>query len=277
MKPLQLSFSPCPNDTFMFDAMIHHKVDTEGLEFDVRFEDIETLNLSAVNGIPDITKLSTKALSQVLDQYRVINSGAALGFGVGPLLLSREPLPGWEDRISNFRFGIPGKLTTANFLLDFAFPVKKSKTEMIFSEIEDALLSGKIDIGLVIHESRFTYQKKGLNKLLDLGAYWEEKTGLPIPLAAIVVKRGLVREVQQKIDRVLRRSIEYAFLNPESSLSFVQSHSQEMDADIVKRHIDLYVNDFSIDLGDLGKSSLIRLLKNFIPYLDEETLFVPQP
>jgi 1,4-dihydroxy-6-naphthoate synthase len=274
MKPITLSFSPCPNDTFMFDAMIHHKVDTEGLEFEVSYRDIETLNQQALLGKPDITKLSSKALSLVLENYIVLNSGAALGFGVGPLLLSKTPLSHWQSQISELRFGIPGKLTTANFLLDFAFPGPKTKIEMVFSEIEDGLLNDKIDIGLVIHESRFTYQKRGLNKLLDLGTYWEEKTGLPIPLAGIVVKKTLSHSTQLKIERILRKSIAFAFANPHSSLSYVQEHSREMEPEVVQNHIRLYVNEFSLDLGISGKVALLTLLKTFDPGLKEDSIFL---
>lgn len=274
MKPITLSFSPCPNDTFMFDAMIHHKVDTEGLEFEVSYRDIETLNQQALLGKPDITKLSSKALSLVLENYIVLNSGAALGFGVGPLLLSKTPLSHWQSQISELRFGIPGKLTTANFLLDFAFPGPKTKIEMVFSEIEDGLLNDKIDIGLVIHESRFTYQKRGLNKLLDLGTYWEEKTGLPIPLAGIVVKKTLSHSTQLKIERILRKSIAFAFANPHSSLSYVQEHSREMEPEVVQNHIRLYVNEFSLDLGIRGKVALLTLLKTFDPGLKEDSIFL---
>jgi 1,4-dihydroxy-6-naphthoate synthase len=260
----------------MFDALIHHKVDTEGLEFEVHYEDIETLNLSALEGQPDITKLSTKALSLVLESYSILNSGAALGFGVGPLLLSRSEIPDWEQKMETFRIGIPGQLTTANFLLDFAFPVKKHKTELVFSEIEDSILQSKIDIGLVIHESRFTYRKKGLHKLLDLGTYWEEKTGLPIPLAAIAVKKSLPPNIKLKVDRVLKRSIEFAFAYPESSMDFVRSLSQDMDEDVVKKHIGLYVNSFSLDLGALGKSALVKLFNSFNPELNREDVFLMQ-
>jgi len=274
ISPLKLSFSPCPNDTFMFDALIHHKVDTEGLEFEVHYEDIETLNQNALAGNPDITKLSTKALSLVLDHYIILNSGAALGFGVGPLLLSKTEIPDWENSIPSFLFGIPGKLTTANFLLDFAFPQEKKKKEILFSEIENSLIDQTIDIGLVIHESRFTYQKKGLHKLLDLGTYWEENTGLPIPLAAIAVKRSLPKETSLKIDRVLRRSISFAFENPDSSMDFIRSLSQEMDPDVVKSHVALYVNDYSLDLGPAGKSAILKLFQTFNPHMKEANLFL---
>jgi 1,4-dihydroxy-6-naphthoate synthase len=274
MIPLKLSFSPCPNDTFMFDAMIHHKIDTEGLRFEVQYQDIETLNQEALKGIPDISKLSTKAISLVLDQYRILSSGAALGFGVGPLLLSKSPIANWEHKIKDLTFGIPGRLTTANFLLDFAFPENKTKVELLFSEIEENLLNETIDIGLVIHETRFTYQKKGLCKLLDLGAYWEEKTHLPIPLAAIVANRNLPYETQKKVERVLHRSISFAFQNPDSSLEYTQSHSQEMEPEIVKSHINLYVNQYSLNLGSMGKEALLTLLKTIHPALKQEGIFL---
>jgi len=258
----------------MFDAMIHHKIDTEGLEFQVSYQDIETLNQEALKSSPDITKLSTKALSLVLKEYRVLNTGAALGFGVGPLLLAKSPIENWKEKIDQFKIGIPGELTTANFLLDYAFPQKKNKIQMVFSSIEEAIVNHTIDLGLVIHESRFTYSQKGLYSLLDLGSYWEEKTGLPIPLAGIVVRRSLGEEVQWKINRVLRRSIEFAFANPSSSLEYVQSHSQEMEADIVQKHINLYVNDFSLDLGEKGKNAFLILLKTMDENYLENQVFI---
>ncbi len=280
-RKLSLYYSPCPNDTFMFDAMIHHKIDTEGLEFEVYYEDIEKLNQGALQGTPDMTKLSTKTISLVLDKYRILNSGAAIGFGVGPLLLAKEIVPNWKENIFNYKIGIPGVNTTANFLLDYAFPEniepglpKKIKIEMVFYEIETALLNRKIDLGLVIHESRFTYEKRGLKKLLDLGSYWEEKTGLPIPLAGIVVRKTIPYPIQIRLDRVLKRSIEYAFTNPQSSLAYIRAHSQEMEDEVIQKHIHLYVNELSLDLGLQGRNAFLTLFKYFNSELIREEIFL---
>ncbi|MGN6639893.1 MAG: menaquinone biosynthesis family protein, partial [Mucilaginibacter sp.] len=191
---LTLGFSPCPNDTFIFDALIHHKIDTEGLEFEVFYDDVETLNQKAFRGELDITKLSYHAFAYVADKYILLDAGSALGFGVGPLLISKNDygdLSSLKTQISNLRIGIPGKYTTANFLLGLALPDATNKQEIVFSEIEDALLDEKIDVGLIIHENRFTYQDKGLKKIIDLGDFWEKQTGCAIPLGGIVANRKL--------------------------------------------------------------------------------------
>jgi 1,4-dihydroxy-6-naphthoate synthase len=253
---LTLGFSSCPNDTFIFDAMIHHKIDTEGMEFECVIEDVETLNRKAFAGELDITKLSYHAFAYIADQYVLLNAGSALGFGVGPLLISKEEISNLKSQISNLRVGIPGKLTTANFLLSLAFPELTNKKEMLFSEIENALLKGEIDLGLIIHENRFTYEQKGLKKIIDLGEYWEKETGCAIPLGGIVVNRNLPKDIQLKIDRVLRNSVEYAFAHPHSSYDFVRAHSQEMSEEVMYKHIDLYVNKYSIDLGTEGRKAV---------------------
>jgi 1,4-dihydroxy-6-naphthoate synthase len=276
---LTLGFSPCPNDTFIFDAMIHHKIDTEGLEFEVFFDDVETLNQKAFLGQLDITKLSYHAFAFVAGQYVLMDAGSALGFGVGPMLISKRDisisdLAGGETTMSNLKIGIPGKYTTANFLLGLAFPHATNKVELVFSEIEDALLTGKIDVGLIIHENRFTYQDKGLKKIIDLGDYWEQQTGCAIPLGGIVANRNLPAEVQHKINRVLRRSVEFAFANPKSGLEFIRAHAQEMSEEVMYKHIDLYVNQYSVDLGPEGKKAIKLLFdtareKNIIPEISE--------
>ncbi len=267
---LSLGFSPCPNDTFIFDALIHHKIDTEGLDFEVHYDDVETLNHKAFNGELDITKLSYHAYAYAIEKYVLLNSGSALGFGVGPLLICKrhelvEWLSGNSDRGSavsdEWLVGIPGNYTTANFLLGLAFPTLTNKQEMVFSAIEQALLDERIDLGLIIHENRFTYQEKGLYKISDLGDYWERTTGAPIPLGGIVAKRQLPEEIQHRIDRVIRRSVEYAFANPKSGLDFIRSHAQEMSEEVMYKHIELYVNAFSVSLGDEGKTA-IRTLFN---------------
>lgn len=260
---LTLGFSPCPNDTFIFDALIHHKIDTEGLEFEVFFDDVETLNQKAFKGALDITKLSYHAFAYVVDQYALLDSGSALGFGVGPLLISKFgiSISDLQENAMKYRIGIPGKYTTANFLLGLAFPEAKNKQEMVFSGIEDALLNDEIDIGLIIHENRFTYQDKGLHKILDLGDYWEKQTGCAIPLGGIVVSRKLAPDVQLKINRVLRRSVEFAFDNPKSGLDFIRKHSQEMSEEVMYKHIDLYVNQYSVNLGTEGRKAINLLFE----------------
>ncbi|MBE9586907.1 1,4-dihydroxy-6-naphthoate synthase [Mucilaginibacter sp. JRF] len=263
---LTLGFSPCPNDTFIFDALIHHKIDTEGLEFEVFYDDVETLNQKAFSGELDITKLSYHAFAYVAEKYVLLDSGSALGFGVGPMLISKKDYAAGNDvdsiisnlrsNISNLKIGIPGKYTTANFLLGLAFPEATNKQELVFNEIEDALLTEKIDIGLIIHENRFTYQDKGLKKIIDLGDYWEKKTGCPIPLGGIVANRNLPADVQHKVNRVLRKSVEYAFANPKSGLEFIRQHAQEMSEEVMYKHIELYVNKYSVDLGTEGKKAI---------------------
>ena len=211
---LTLGFSPCPNDTFIFDALIHHKIDTEGLEFEVFYDDVETLNQKAFRGDLDITKLSYHAFAYVADRYVLLDAGSALGFGVGPLLISKREMPVAELDNAKHKIGIPGKYTTANFLLGLALPNATNKQEMVFSEIEDALLDEKIDAGLIIHENRFTYQNKGLKKIIDLGDYWEKLIGCAIPLGGIVANRKLPLDIQHKINRILKKSVEFAFANP---------------------------------------------------------------
>lgn len=292
---LTLGFSPCPNDTFIFDALIHHKIDTEGLTFEVFFDDVETLNQKAMRAELDITKLSFHAFAYVTENYVLLDSGSALGFGVGPLLISSQQsaVSGQQSDISNevsgigyqvsgircqasntfhlqpstfhlppisgLKIGIPGKYTTANFLLSLAYPDAKNKTEMLFSEIEQALIDGQIDLGLIIHENRFTYQEKGLHKVIDLGEYWEQLTGSAIPLGGIIVKRTLPDEVKLKVNRVLRRSVEYAFANPKSGIEFIRQHSQEMSEEVMYKHIELYVNKYSVELGEEGRKAVTLL------------------
>lgn len=269
---LSLGFSPCPNDTFIFDAMIHQKIDTEGLSFEVSYDDVEALNQKAFGSELDITKLSYHAYAYLTENYVLLHSGSALGFGVGPLLICNQVeyatidieslRPQSSDlrlqtsvlspQTSNLRIGIPGKYTTANFLLSLAFPEAKNKIEMKFFEIESALLNKQIEMGVIIHENRFTYQEKGLKKIIDLGEFWEDLTKGPIPLGGIMIKRNLPEEIKQKVNRIIRRSVEYAFAHPESGMDFICSLSQEMSKDVIKKHIALYVNKFSVDLGEIG-------------------------
>lgn len=258
-SPLSLGFSPCPNDCFIFDAMVHGKIDTEGLHFNVVMEDVETLNDLAFKQALDVTKLSFHAFAYVLKHYLLLDSGSALGNNCGPLLISKHNYE--KSQVSELKIAIPGKYTTANLLLSLAFPDAKNKVEMIFSDIEDAVLSGKVDAGLIIHESRFTFESKGLVKIIDLGEFWEDLSKAPIPLGGIVVKRNLDEEIKQKINRVLKRSVQYAFANPSASLDFIKANAQEMSTDIMYKHIELYVNDFSLDLGQRGRGAIELLFE----------------
>jgi len=260
---LTLGFSPCPNDTFIFDAMIHHKIDTEGLQFKVSYDDVETLNHKTFNKELDISKLSFHAYAYAVDDYVLLDAGSALGFGVGPLLITKNQAyiaalgsPGNQAAPSHLTVAIPGKYTTANFLLGLAFPALQHKEIRVFSAIEDAVLQGAVDLGLIIHENRFTYQEKGLFKVIDLGDFWEKETGCAIPLGGIVVRRSFPDEMKQRINRVLRRSVEFAFEHPTSGIDFIRQHAQAMRDEVMYKHIDLYVNQYSVDLGEEGRQAV---------------------
>ncbi|MBR9921629.1 MAG: 1,4-dihydroxy-6-naphthoate synthase [Bacteroidetes bacterium] len=259
---IQLGFSPCPNDTFIFDALIHQRIDTGNLTFKAVMEDVEALNRMALRGELEMTKLSFHALGHMLDKYQLLDAGSALGKGVGPLLIARKPLS--REEIIKGPIAIPGKYTTANFLLGLAYPEAKNKVEILFSDIEDAVLSGKVTAGLIIHENRFTYQDKGLVKLIDCGEFWESKTGLPIPLGGICVRRDLPDAVKQDINRLLRQSVEYAFANPKESLPFIRAHAQEMEEEVMYKHIELYVNDYSVDLGAEGRKAVAKMFEKAV-------------
>ena len=255
---LTLGFSPCPNDCFIFDALLHGKIDTEGLKFKPVIEDVEALNKKAFKGKLDISKLSFFTYAQVQRKYVLLDSGAALGFGVGPLVVAKpETLNLKPETI----VAIPGKNTTANLLFSLAFPKAKNKTEILFSEIENAVLNGKVDAGVIIHESRFTYKQKGLKKIIDLGEWWKQKTKSPIPLGGIAIKKSFPKELQKKAERIIRRSVEFAFAHPNSSKNFIKKHSQAMDDKVIKQHIGLYVNQYSLSLGVKGKKAVSLLLK----------------
>ena len=254
---LTLGFSPCPNDTFIFDALIHQKIDTEDLEFDVFFADVEQLNRWALEAKLDVTKLSFSAFANCIPEYVLLDSGSAVGRNCGPLLIKKPS----TILTSESEISIPGKQTTANLLLSIAYPEYCNKVEVLFSEIENKILSGNTDAGLIIHENRFTYQQKGLEKVKDLGMFWEKETALPLPLGGIVIRRGFSFQIQKKMERVLRRSIDYAFKNTESSLEFVMHHAQEMEKDVIDAHISLYVNRYSVSLGKQGRDAIQLLLR----------------
>ncbi len=256
-----LGFSPCPNDTFIFDALVNKKIDTEGVDFEVVLEDVETLNQWSMQGKLDVSKISYGVLPLVLDRYELLDAGGALGKGVGPLLIAREPIPlsGINDRT----VAIPGQRTTAHLLFSLAFPEMKNKEFTIFSAIEDAVLNGKVDCGVIIHENRFTYQKRGLVKLIDLGEFWEKETGAPIPLGGIVMKRGSDDALAHKINRLIRKSLEYAFARYPELPAYVRAHAQEMEEQVMRQHIDLYVNDYSLSLGEDGRKAVNVLLETW--------------
>lgn len=254
---LSLSFSTCPNDTFMFDAMVHGKIDTEGLSFNITMADVEELNRKAFIENVDITKLSYHAYAYVAGSYQLLDSGSALGFQNGPLLISKDKYLIHE--VPGLTVAIPGKYTTANLLFSIKYPHVKAVKELPFFEIEDAISAGNADAGVIIHENRFTYKEKGLEKIIDLGQDWEDTTGHAIPLGGIVVKRCLPLDVKQKIERVLRRSVEFAFNNPGESYGFVKKYAQELNEEVIKKHIRLYVNEFSVSLRQKGKMAIETL------------------
>ncbi len=273
MNKIKIGFSTCPNDTFMFDALVHKKIDTKGLDFDVTLADIEELNNLTKQGKIDVLKTSFHNYAYVSDKYVLLDSGSALGKNNGPILISKYKI--YPDEISDLHIAIPGEKTTANLLLSIAYPNVKKKTEYIFSDIEDVVLSKEVDAGLIIHENRFTYAKKGLKKIIDFGEYWEEKLKSPIPLGGIVIKRSLKYELQLTINKLIRQSIEYAYLHKGSAEKFIKENAQEMNDEVIQKHIDLYVNSYSINLGKKGREA-INVLYNkanslgIIPKMNEQ-------
>ena len=255
-KILTLGFSPCPNDTFMFDALVNEKIDTNGFSFDVKLSDIEKLNQQAIKGELDITKISFGVYLRIKDTYELLTAGSALGIGVGPLLISKKEFSNPQKEIKTV--AIPGKNTTAYFLFKMFYPELNDIREIIFSDIERAVLEGEVDAGVIIHENRFTYQLKGLKKVSDLGELWENKTGQPIPLGGIAIKRNLDDAIKRNVNALIRKSVEFAFANPEESSEYVAKHAQEMSEEVRKKHIQLYVNNFSIDIGEIGKNAILK-------------------
>lgn len=256
---LTLGFSPCPNDTFIFDALVNKKIGADGLQFEVFLEDVETLNKWALEGKLDITKLSFPAFFRSMEHYILLNSGSALGKGVGPLLITKKDVPYSTSDVENSTIAIPGENTTANLLLSFAYPQARIKKPMIFSEIEDAILEGEADLGVIIHENRFTYRQKGLHKVSDLGEFWERKMNAPIPLGAIAIQRRIERPIAEKIEALIKQSVEYAYANYPLITDFVKANSQEMSEEVMRQHIELYVNNYSIDLGEGGRQAIETL------------------
>lgn len=269
---LRLGFSPCPNDTFIFEALVNKRIDTAGIDYDWFLADVEELNHMALEGSVDITKMSYHAYAFAAANYLLLDSGGALGRGNGPLLISRRKI--FPDEVNNLNIAIPGKYTTANLLFSIAWPEAQNKREYLFSDIPEAVLSGKADAGLIIHETRFTYQSMGLKKIVDLGRYWEEFSGLPIPLGAIVVNRNLSEIIALKVNDTIKRSIEYAWRNPASSEAFIKENAREVKEGVINDHIGLYVNNFSLSLGKEGHTAIEKLFsvareKKIIPELPE--------
>lgn len=254
---LTLGFSPCPNDTFIFEAMVHGRVDTEGLEFDWFLADVEELNRRALEGAVDITKMSYHAYARAAAGYLILDSGSALGRSNGPLVVSRRRI--LPDELDNAVIAIPGRYTTANLLFSIFWPGATTKLEYLFSDIPEAVLSGEADAGLIIHETRFTYRSMGLSLVADTGMMWEKMTGLPVPLGGIMVSRKLDPVVAAKVGRTIRRSIAYARTSPGESTDFIRRHARETEEEIAREHINLYVNDFSLSLGEEGRQAIRKL------------------
>ncbi len=268
---LSVGFSPCPNDTFIFDALVNKKINTGNLEFEIVLADVQQLNQWALQQQLDISKISYAVLPLVLDKYTVLNSGGALGKGVGPLLISNS---GFEiEDWSNTSVAVPGENTTANMLFSLAYPQATNKKFMLFSDIENAVINKEVDCGVIIHENRFTYQQKGLKKIKDLGEYWEETTKNPIPLGGIIAKRSLDKNIILQVDQLIRESIEYAFRNYPLVTDYVRAHSQEMDENVMRQHIDLYVNNYSISLGEEGRSAVKKMLQ-VSGYPNDKDIFI---
>jgi len=268
---LKLGFSPCPNDTFIFDAMVHGRIDTEGLEFDFFLSDVEELNRKAMCSEVDITKMSFHAYAYAAQNYQILDAGSALGYRNGPLLISSRIIG--PSELDEARIAIPGKYTTANLLFSILWPDATKKTEFIFSEIEDALLENKVDAGLIIHETRFTYFKRGFHKIADLGEYWEKLTGLPIPLGTIVINRNIPHDVAMKVNRIIRRSLEYAYHDSFACYDFVSSNAKDMDSTVMNNYIKLFVNEYTIDLGDRAKDAIKELFRMAV----EKRIIPPLP
>ena len=255
-----IGFSPCPNDTFIFDALVNNKIDTEGIEFIPVMEDVETLNSNAIKSKYDISKITYGVYPVVKNEYIIFNSGSALGKGVGPLLIANDhqDISSVEDNI----IAIPGINTTAHFLFSTAYPNAKKKVFLGYHEIESFVLEGK-GLGVIIHENRFTYHTKGLVNVIDLGDFWEKNTQSPIPLGGVVIKRSIEKSIQQQVDRLIKKSIEYSFANYPNLDDYIKTNAQEMSEDVMLKHIDLYVNDYTLSLGENGKAAIRKMFEFF--------------
>lgn len=259
MPLLKLAFSTCPNDTFMFDGLVNQRIDTGSLWFSLHLADIEELNESAESAIPDITKISIAAFAGISGKYELLLSGAAIGFGNGPLVVSKHKI--YPDELNDVSIAIPGERTTANLLMSILYPEAKKKQVFLFSDIEEVVLEHEADAGVLIHETRFTYEKKGLRKVCDLGQEWEQHTGLPVPLGGIAIRRSLGQQLKTEINHKLGESVRFAMQNPRVPLDFMKKYAQDMNEEVMYKHVDLYVNEFSVAVGDQGKRSVETLLE----------------
>ncbi len=259
---ISIGLSTCPNDTFIFEAIINNRINTKGIKFNFFMADVEQLNKMAFENKLDITKISFHAYAYISKNYKILDAGSALGKNNGPLLISKRKI--YPDEVPFLNIAIPGKNTTANLLLKNAFPKIKQTKEYLFSDIEDVVLSDEADAGLIIHETRFTYEKKGLQKIIDLGQYWEKSTNLPVPLGGIIVNRKLSNKTQKTINQILKQSVEFALKNPQASTKFIKKYAQEIDNNIIKKHIDLYVNKYTLNLTKKGKKSIKTLLNKAV-------------
>lgn len=255
MKSLSLHISPCPNDTFAFDAIINRRIESEFTDLEVEYLDIEQLNEGVLRGEPDISKISYAVYPQIADRYALLDSGSALGRGNGQLLVRRTGESAPIRRVAS-----PGLNTTANALLVRYFPDVEEIVPMLFSEIAAAVERGDVDAGVLIHEGRFVYERRRLTLVADLGQLWEQETGLPLPLGAIVARRDLPAEVREHFEQLLAESVRYAMEHPSVSRAFVKQHAQELEDDVIDKHIALFVNDFTISLGDEGRRAVERLV-----------------
>jgi len=255
---IKLAFSTCPNDTFIFDALVHKKIDTEGLEFDFVMMDVEELNRMVLHESPDMIKISYQTYLYVITSYALLDAGSSFGFGNGPVLVAKTDIP--FNLVRNYKVALPGEHTTAHLLFRIAFPASNRKYFMIFSKIEESILKGETEAGVIIHEGRFTYERKGLKKIMDLGEFWQSLTGTPVPLGCIVAKKSLGQEITDKLNRIMRRSVEYAMANTEDVMPFVRQNAKEMERDIMMKHIGFYVNDLTIDLGKTGRKAIAELM-----------------
>jgi len=258
---ITLGFSPCPNDTFIFDALVNRKIDTGEFEFDVVLEDVQTLNRWALEGKLDMSKVSYGVWPLLKDNYSLLDSGGALGQGVGPLLIAKNNIV--PEAVNYLKVAIPGEQTTANLLFSLAFPHAKRKKFMLFSRIESAVLEGEVDCGVIIHENRFTYMQKGLVRLMDLGDFWEKQTHSPIPLGGIVLRNSFSPQVRNEIERLIRDSLGFSEAYYPDLSDYVLEHSQELDESVMRQHIDLYVNQFSLSLGQEGRKAVEKLEEVF--------------
>jgi 1,4-dihydroxy-6-naphthoate synthase len=266
-----IGFSPCPNDTFIFDALVNQKIDTGELRFMAQLEDVETLNQLALQGVLPFTKISYAVLSKILNSYIVLNSGSALGSGVGPLLIANNQIP--KEEINECLIAIPGEHTTAHMLFALAFPAAKNKIFLRYDEIEDFVLSDDASpafngynrrvqkAGVIIHENRFTYEKKGLKKIIDLGDFWQNQTGSPIPLGGIVGKRTMDPHLLHTVDNLIKKSIEFAYEHYPELTDYIRQNSREMEEDVMRKHIELYVNEYSLGLGTEGQNAVTQFLR----------------